>query len=106
MKAYLRGQIIAYTSNKCKKYITKIQCLENKIKKLERQHIHSCDNTILQKLKSKQLEYNMLNIHKTENTIKRMKHRYYEQGDKAGKILAWQIKKEETNMAIYTIQKG
>lgn len=47
----------------------------------------------------------MLNTHKTENTIKRIKHRYYEEGDKAGKLLAWQIKKEETNMAIYTIQK-
>lgn len=105
MKAYLRGQIIAYASSKRKKYIAKIQCLENNIKKLERQHAQSCDNIILQQLKSKQLEYNMLNTHKTENAIKRMKYRYYEGGDKAGKILVWQIKKEETNMAIYTIQK-
>ena len=60
MKAYLRGQIIAYTSSKRKKFLTKIQCLENNIRKLERQHIQSYDNIILQQLKSKQLEYNML----------------------------------------------
>lgn len=105
MKAYLRGQIIAYTSSKRKKYIAKILYLENKIKELERQHVRSCDSIILQQLKSRQLEYNMINTPKTENAIKRIKHRNYEQGHKAGKLLAWQIKKEETNVAIYTFQK-
>lgn len=64
------------------------------------------DINVLQQLKTKQLEYNMLNTHKTENAIKRMKHRYYEQGDKAGKLLAWQIKKEESNdyKSLYTLQ--
>ena len=34
----------------------------------------------------------MLNTRKTDNGIRRMKHRYYEQGDKAGKLLAWQLR--------------
>lgn len=34
-----------------------------------------------------------------------MKHKYYEQVHKALELLAWQIKKDETNMAIYTIKK-
>lgn len=86
MKAYLRGQTIAYASSKHKKYKEKIQSLENKIKDLEKQDVQTQDSNVLQQLKTKQLEYNMLNTHKTENAIKRMKHRYYEQGDKAGKL--------------------
>lgn len=87
MKACLRGQIIAYSSGKRKEYGDRIQSLENEIKELEKQHVQSYDNIIVQQLKSRQLEYCMLNTHKTENAIKRMKHRYYEQGDKAGKLL-------------------
>lgn len=30
----------------------------------------------------------MLNIHKTDNAIKRMKHDYYEQGNKAGEAFS------------------
>ena len=34
----------------------------------------------------------------------RLKQTFYEQGDKSGKILAWQIKKLETERAINSIQ--
>ncbi len=48
----------------------------------------------------------MLSTHKIKNAIRKMKHWYYEWGDKAGKLLAWQIKKEEASRALYTIKKN
>lgn len=48
----------------------------------------------------------MLYKHKTENAIKKMEHTVdiFEQADKASELLDWQIKKDETNMAIYTVK--
>lgn len=42
-KAYLRGEIISYTTYKSKKYYSQLNTLEQKVKKLE-QELHHNDN--------------------------------------------------------------
>ncbi len=49
-------------------------------------------------------QYNALSITKAENSLIRLKQSFYEQGEKAGKLLAWQIKKLDTEKAINNIQ--
>lgn len=91
MKAYIRGQIISYTSGKRNIYRSKVESLENEIKQLEREHLTSQNKEFQQKLRSKRLEYNTITIQKTENAMRRTRQKFYEQGDKTGKLLAWQI---------------
>lgn len=106
MKAYIRGQIICYTSGKRKIYKSKVEFLEREISALQREHVLTQNNDVQQKLRSKQLEYNTITTHKTENAMRRMNQRYYEQSDKAGKLLAWQIRREEARREIHTIKSG
>lgn len=51
------------------------------------------------------MECNMLNTFNTENAIQSMKHRYNDQGDTPVKLLAWQIKKDKTNMALFKLKR-
>ena len=95
MKAYISGKIISYTSGKWKKYNSKVESLEKEIKQLGGQHLTSCNTEIIQKLRSKQLEYNTITTQKRENAMRMTKQRFYEQGDRACKLLVWQIRWEE-----------
>ena len=49
-------------------------------------------------------KYNALSATKAENSLIRLKQAFYEQGEKSGKLLAWQIKKLDTEKAITSIQ--
>lgn len=40
---------------------------------------------------------------KAEHALTRLKQNYYEHGDKAGRLLAWQITREEAKRAIGSI---
>jgi len=55
-------------------------------------------------LVNKKLRYNTLHTYKIEKNILRNKQRYYELGEKAHKILSWQLRKEETSRTINSIQ--
>lgn len=49
------------------------------------------------------MEYNILTSKEAENELLRSRQKYYEHGDKIGKVLAWQIRKEESSKTITTI---
>lgn len=105
LKAYLRGIIISYSSGKKKKHQCQLNLLSKDIKKLE----HDCsvygDENMFQKLNSLRLEYDMLSTKEAECALLRSKQRYYEQGDKIGKLLAWQIRKEDAVRSINAIRR-
>jgi predicted NAD/FAD-binding protein len=69
-----------------------VDLLENEITDLENEHSVTFDDSTLQQLDSKRLEYNTLTTHEVENTLRRTKQNHYEHGDKAGKLLPWQIR--------------
>ena len=103
-KAFLRGQIISYTIAFKKKHMTEINDLEREISHLEKEHQMSHSRDIYQTLVNKKLQYNLLNTYRIEKNILRTKQRYYELGEKAQKVLAWQLKAEEASRAINSIE--
>lgn len=104
LKAFLRGQIISYTKGVKKKYMAEIEELEADILKLEKEFQQSKSKDIHQLLVNKKLRYNTLHTYRIEKNIMRSKQRYYELGEKAHKILSWQLKKEESSRTINSIQ--
>lgn len=103
MKAFLRSQIINYSSSKKKQYQKRLQLLEKEILTMERQHFQTKDIQLFQQLQAKKLEYNIMTSKEAENALLRSRQRYYEHGDKIGIVLAWQIRKEEISKTITTI---
>lgn len=102
LKAYLRGIII---SGKKKKYQSQLNLLSKDIKKLEQDCSVCGDENMFQKLSSLLLEYDMLSTKEAECVLLRSKQRYYEHGDKIGKLLAWQIRKEDAVRSINAMRR-
>lgn len=96
LKAYLRGIIIAYSSGKKKKYQNQLNLLSEDIKKLKLDCSACGDENMYMRLRSLQLEYEMWSTKEAECAFLRSEQCYYEQGDKIGKLLAWQIRKEDS----------
>lgn len=48
-------------------------------------------------------EYNKLSVDKVVKSLMWLKQSYYDQGEKAGKLLAWRIKKIQSERAINSI---
>lgn len=95
-KAYIRGQIICYTSSKTNKLKLELDLLEKEIKLAEEKAYLDTSYTIDHKLLKLRAQYNTLSITKAENSLIRRKQSFYEHGEKAGRLLAWQIKKKCT----------
>ena len=105
LKAYLRGNIIAFSSTLKKKTKTELDCIEQEIRKLERLHSVSKDPLLLSQMDQLKRKYNTLNTRSTELLILKTKQRYVEQGETAGKLLAWQIKREIEEKTILKIKQ-
>ena len=103
-KAYIRGQMISFTSSKFNKFKQKMHELDSKISRLER--VSSIDNSVetKQELFALKAEYEELSTLKAENSLIRLKQTFYDQGEKPGKVLAWQIKKLNSERAINAIR--
>lgn len=100
LKTYLRGETISYTSWKKKQYLLKTKTLESEIRNLEKEHSQTHSDMTFRLLDIKRTEYNLLTTRGIENAMARTKQQYYEHGDKNGKLLAWQIRKEENSRCI------
>ena len=83
-----------------------MEFLEREIKQLEREHVILQNKETRQKRRSKQLEYNTITTQKIDNAMRRTKQRFYEQGDRAGRVLAWQIRQEEAQREIHILKSG
>lgn len=60
------------------------------------------DEKYLLQLNAKRLEYNTFTCQKAANVLLRTKAQYYEHGESL--LLAWQIRKEDANRIISSIQ--
>uniref|UniRef100_A0A669E357 Reverse transcriptase domain-containing protein n=1 Tax=Oreochromis niloticus TaxID=8128 RepID=A0A669E357_ORENI len=103
-KAYIRGQMISFTSSKFNKFKQTMNELNNKIRELEREV--TIDDSTQKKLELLTLKakYEELSMLKAEDGLIRLKQTFYDQGEKPGKLLAWQIKKLESDRAINIIR--
>ena len=105
-KAFIRGQIISFTSSKKKATRLEMKTLDEEIKKLETEiyynrHIATDVHSKLLLLRS---QYNELAANKAAADLMRLKQSYYDQGEKPGKLLAWRIKQQQTERSINCIE--
>ncbi len=99
-KAFIRGQMMGYTRNKSnKKYLEMLE-LERDIKELELEITGGNGKEKQHKLAILTAKYNKLSINKALAGLTRLKRTYYDQGEKAGKLLAWRLKTQQNERII------
>uniref|UniRef100_A0A3B5R0Z3 Reverse transcriptase domain-containing protein n=1 Tax=Xiphophorus maculatus TaxID=8083 RepID=A0A3B5R0Z3_XIPMA len=103
-KAYIRGEIISYSSNKNKQYNQELKLLERQIKSSEAEVYQSNDQTKLHKLNVLRTRYDKLTTEKVAKNLMWTKQAFYDQGEKAGKLLAWRIKQMQAERTINSIK--
>lgn len=103
-KAYIRGEVISYTTTQNKKQNQEIMLLEDQIKMLENENSQSSNLETLQKLTIMRAKYDKLTTDKVAKSLMWTKQAFYDQGEKAGKLLAWRIKKQQAERAILSIK--
>lgn len=103
-KAVLRGKIIAKTTALKKSKQEELIDLEAKLKELQRKHKLTLDANLekeMHQIKTK------LNDNQSRDILKSLmfvKQKYYEVGSKSTKLLAYKIKKQQTERTIYKIR--
>lgn len=102
-KVFLRGHIISYTGSKSKKMCEDRLQLEHKINALQRKVYEDKNPQAEKELLILRAEYDKLSSARAAASLLRLNQTFYEQGDKTGKLLAWQIKQLETKLPITTI---
>ena len=105
-KAFLRGHIISYTSSKTRESRQKRQQLESKIQTLQEQVFKNRAPVVEKELLILRAEYNQLSADRAASDMLRLNQTFYEQGEKPGKLLAWQIKQLETRKTITSIKNN
>lgn len=98
-KAYIRGLMISYTSSTSNKLHLKLIELETELNILE------TDET-KQKLAILRAQYNELSTNKAVSSLMKLKQTFYDQGEKAGKLLAWRIKSLHNERAVLELETG
>lgn len=70
--------------------------LESEISTLEKLYHRAQSKDVYKELlNNKKLEYNKMNTYQAERAIISSKQRYYELGEKAHKVLSWQLKRDK-----------
>uniref|UniRef100_A0A3P9J7K4 Reverse transcriptase domain-containing protein n=1 Tax=Oryzias latipes TaxID=8090 RepID=A0A3P9J7K4_ORYLA len=105
-KAVVRGYIISYTSSKTRDFHKERLLLETKIKTLQNQVIKNNTANAEKELFTLKAEYNKMSADRAISDIIRLNQNFYEQGEKVGSLLAWQIKQLETKKALISILNG
>lgn len=105
-KAFIRGQIISYTSRKTKERLMETKYLEERIQSLEESSLQGGRNNkeILKELLILRTQYNKITNDKAAANLQRLKQQFYDQGEKPGRLLAWRIKQQESERSITNIE--
>uniref|UniRef100_H3ANP7 Endonuclease/exonuclease/phosphatase domain-containing protein n=1 Tax=Latimeria chalumnae TaxID=7897 RepID=H3ANP7_LATCH len=104
LKAYLRGIILAYSSTQKKRYLMELVNLEHNLSSAESSYYKQDTPESYSEWLKIHKELDNLSTKKAEYSLARTKARYYAQGDRAGRVLAWQLKCEATEGLIPSIQ--
>ncbi len=90
LKAYLHGKIISFSSYDKKQELSRLRDISEAINKLDEQYaISPCPRLYKERI-SLQSEYNLLSTSQEEKRLLKTRHTFYEFGDKASKLLAFQ----------------
>lgn len=103
LKAYLRGQIISRSSYIRKKKYEKVDELSSEIKTLDSLISISSTPDLIKRRLSLQTEIDLLTSSQAEGLILKSRSRFYEEGDKAFKLLASQLRQKAASRNILQI---
>lgn len=92
LKAYLRGQVISYMAKKKKDSQLKQTDLERQIADLDNRNAQTPSLDLYKDRLKLTSEYNMLTSYHIECLLLKNRSNFYEHGDKAGEVLARQLK--------------
>lgn len=102
-KAYVRGRLIQYSALVKRAETKQMMKLEQDIKGLEKEHMQRPDPDIWRSLNKLKLDLNNISQKKAEFALFCTKQRYYEQGERAGKLLAHRAKQLQTQNIIPSV---
>ncbi len=89
---------------KSKRYKKELTELDTKIKLIEKTLSNKNDLNIHQELLNLRTKYNELSAKKPAASLMMLRQYYYDQGEKAGKLLAWRIKQKQSERTINSIE--
>lgn len=92
LKAYIRGCIISYSTHLAKSRKLKQQELTDAIIDIDRQQAITITPDLTAKRLQLQTEFDLLSTGKAEYLLQRTRATYYEHGDRAGRLLASQLR--------------
>lgn len=104
LKAYLRGSIISYTAFERKTREAELSRLTQKIGELDRIYAANPSPDLYKERLTLQANFNICSTQKEEEMLLRSRFKYYEEGDKAGRLLAHQLKQESSSHQILQIR--
>lgn len=104
LKAYLRGEIIAYSSHRNRERKRQKQELIDAIFELDRKYSTSPNPLLHKERISLQTQYNLISTSETERLIMKSRGLYYEHGEKSGRLLAHQLKSKSAAQIISEIE--
>uniref|UniRef100_A0AAR2K0V3 Reverse transcriptase domain-containing protein n=1 Tax=Pygocentrus nattereri TaxID=42514 RepID=A0AAR2K0V3_PYGNA len=105
-KAYLRGSIISYATARKRQNAAKQQELEERIRVLEYKHKQGRSPNILNDLNTTRRELHALLSEKIEGNLCFVKQQYYENGNRASRLLAFRLKKQQSSNVVQKLNLG
>uniref|UniRef100_A0A0S7EYH1 LIN1 n=2 Tax=Poeciliopsis prolifica TaxID=188132 RepID=A0A0S7EYH1_9TELE len=106
LKAYLRGQIISYTSLSNKRHNSRLTELATTIAQLDQRYAVDPSPELFKERMGVQTEIDLISTKEAERLLLRSKGSYYEHGDKAGRLLAHQLRRQVNSRMIQSIQNN
>uniref|UniRef100_H3AGJ2 Endonuclease/exonuclease/phosphatase domain-containing protein n=1 Tax=Latimeria chalumnae TaxID=7897 RepID=H3AGJ2_LATCH len=103
-KATIRGKIIALSSANKKLFQQQMVHLEQELSGVETELYKDNSEENRERVASLQHDLNVLSSSKEERALFRTRSQYYARGDKAGKLLAWQLHREEADRLLPSIK--
>lgn len=103
-KAYIRGQIISFSSNHKKVERSHIADLLQKIKDIDESYVSNPEPRKYSERLRLQAEFDQLLTNISKVQLLKSKQRFYESGNKAGRLLAQQTRSEATSQLIPAIK--
>lgn len=103
-KAYIRGQIISFSSNRKREERAHIADLLQKIKEIDESYASNPQPSKYSERLKLQTEFDLLSTNISKVQLLKSKQRFFESGDKAGRLLAQQTRSEATSRLIPTIK--
>lgn len=102
-KAVIRGKMIQISSRLKKQRLAEQNNLEHKIKILEMEHKKSGSNNILLKLKETRKDLDKILTYQAEGALRFSRQKYYETGNKASRLLGFQLRKAQADRMVHKI---